>query len=199
MRFSVYDKKAGVKIKKKIINVLNDKSPDGGFITVADVKKFCGGLAISNDDYYFGWEKEVYLLRKIRVRETKNGWYLYLPDPKYLVVNVEPSGEFMDENKNQDDDGDESYEFDILTILTCLINSLKEINEGRRKCMVWKKSRKKDVVAEEWPCWFHCWSSNRIVKDDGKVVDQLLAVCEYQDGHVERINYDHIRFVEEWD
>lgn len=175
------------------------------YITLKEVFDECGMPDTSNSeidltkelDYRsMGWRWSDLRGQSCKVGKAKRTWYLYLCDPPLKVNSI---------SKKQDDYipdesvSDETLDFDILTLLTCLINSVQEMKDGRRKCMVWKKSNKKNVEIEGYPCWFHCWFTNRIVKNDGTVVDQLLAVCEYQDGHVERIKFDHIRFVEEWD
>ena len=41
---------------------------------------------------------------------------------------------------------------------------------------------------------FHDWTTNRVVKEDGTIVDQLLAIVEFPDGHVERVDHKNILF-----
>lgn len=183
LKWRMDDKETAYRIKEAI----RDEADILDFISVADAKKIAYTIpTIEEQDEKEGWRWSDLKGNNLMVRTLKDeSVWLYICDPTIPISREAVSND--------------SFEIDILTLLTCLINSVQEMKDGRRKCMIWKKSRKKDVVAEEWPCWFHCWSSNRIVKGDGTVIDQLLAVCEHQDGHVERINYDHIRFVEEWD
>lgn len=194
---------------RHVKDILQSMADTLDYITLKEVFDECGMPDTSNSeidltkdvDYRsMGWRWSDLRGQNCKVGKAKRTWYLYLCDPPLKVNSLKPDERVEQSiDKGNEAENEETPDFDILTLLACLINSVQEMKDGRRKCMIWKKSRKKDVAFEEWPCWFHCWASNHIVRDDGIVIDQLLAVCEHQDGHVERINYDHIRFVEEWD
>ncbi len=193
MKFKVKSKEDGYNVKRAIF----DLERECQYLTLYFVKDQTVEHIPVPDDLDYVWDiHKLRESRKARVRYSKKegAWYLYLPEPEYRVRNLRVSTSPEPVKSEDDIFLEKLYEMciDVLEMMAAK-------NDGRRKCMIWKKSRKKDVEVEEWPCWFHCWSSNRIVKDDGAVVDKLLAVCEFQDGHVERINFDHIRFVEEWE
>lgn len=59
-----------------------------GLITLYEVKEMFGETT-DESDHDFGWGKEVALERKIRVRQTKKGWYLYLPEPGKMTLDEE--------------------------------------------------------------------------------------------------------------
>lgn len=187
------DKKSAVRYKEHMLSVL---STDKRTMTATEVL-MDNCMYFGEWDDYRGWDLFQYpMIKQARIRETKGGYTLYLPDPvpfKDFDAHIPDHDELMEESLNMQDKAYADY------FLKGLADAMVYIKDGRRKCMVWKKSKKKNVITEEWPCWFHCWTSNRILKEDGTVVDQLLAVCEFQDGHVERINFDHIRFVEVWE
>ena len=186
MKFKMPSKEEAYRIK----NVIREEAEMFDFVTVEDVKRHCAPISqlaeIEDDDKTSGWRYADLVGNHFFVRKTKDGWFLFICDPRLnvrvLKTDEEPSGPLID---------DETMAFlDRLTELA--IGILEYGKDGRRKCVV---IRAKKTI----PAWFHCWASNRIVKEDGTVIDQLLAVCEYSDGHVERINFDHIRFVEEWE
>lgn len=214
LKYRVASYEAGKKLKEAI----KRRADENDFITLKEVDNvLCPSAPSDPDAEKVGWRwsdlKGMNLyVRMCRFGEAVAQPYLYICTPTITIhkltegktafesiagpeINVKMTDpkELRKEALNMEDRAFADY------LIKCLTDEMSYLRDGRRKCMVWKKSRKKDVVAEEWPCWFHCWSSNRIVKDNGTVVDQLLAVCEHQDGHIERINYDHIRFVEEWD
>lgn len=61
---------------------------ESGFITLYEVKEmFMEKTNESDQDY--GWPKVIALENKIRVRQTKNGWFLYLPEPSKMTCNGE--------------------------------------------------------------------------------------------------------------
>lgn len=177
------------------------------FITVREVlnlTNFDGSLTetFEGDDDKRGWRWSDLTGNNMMVRTLKDGTtWLYLCDPT-LEVKKAGGGYILDELTDKSDSEkspDDIFLDKLYEMCADLLEVMSRKNDGRRKCMVWRKSKKKGVLVEEFPCWFHCWSGNRVTKDDGSTVDQLLAVCEFQDGHVERINFDHIRFVDEWD
>lgn len=225
LKYRVASYEAGKKLKEAI----KRRADENDFITLKEVDNvLCPSAPSDPDAEKVGWRwsdlKGMNLyVRMCRFGEAVAQPYLYICEPTIDVHKITEGPEINMELIDSDNKGIFEMNPDGIRIeipseeakdkafLDYMFENMKEIlannRDGRRKCIIWKKSRKKDVVAdgvielrrEEWPCWFHCWASNRIVKEDGTVVDQLLAVCEYQDGHVERISFDHIRFVEEWE
>ena len=59
-----------------------------GLITLYEVKEMFDETT-DESDHDFIWSKEVALERKIRVRETKKGWFLYLPEPSKMTWDEE--------------------------------------------------------------------------------------------------------------
>lgn len=216
LKWRMHTKDAAYKRKRKI----QETAEKNDFISVADAKRIAFELPdIEPEDGKRGWRwSDLRGGSGMRVAmidsddKTQQYPYLYICDPTIIIhkltagktafestagpeINVKMTDpkELRKETLNMEDRAYADY------LIKGLTDAMSYLRDGRRKCMVWKKSNKKDVEIEGYPCWFHCWFTNRIVKNDGTVVDQLLAVCEYQDGHVERIKFDHIRFVEEWD
>lgn len=193
MKFKVLSKEDGLMVKELILSKIRTEGADAVVnVYEVNVAADCGigDYEPKFTDYERYWCVKDLLHGKIRIRHTRDGWFMYLPEPNEPEFDTEPC-----EEKSEDD----VFLEKLYERCVDLLEAMSYKNDGRRKCMVWRKSKKKGVLVEEFPCWFHCWSGNRITKDDGSTVDQLLAVCEFQDGHVERVNFDHIRFVEEWD
>lgn len=205
LKYRVASYEAGKKLKEAI----KRRADENDFITLKEVDNIlCPSAPSDPDGEKVGWRwsdlKGMNLyIRMCHFGEAVSQPYLYICEPTIDVRKITAGSEINVKMTDPKELRKEALNMEDRAFADYLIKSLTDamsyLRDGRRKCMVWRKSKKKDVIAEEYPCWFHCWSSNRIVKYDGKVVDQLLAVCEHQDGHVERIKFDHIRFVEEWD
>lgn len=73
MKFYVETKKNGEKIKKKIKRWCDKWS----YITQADVIAMFGHTP-AKEAFYTGWASED-AKKKMRLRETKDGWFLYIP------------------------------------------------------------------------------------------------------------------------
>lgn len=200
LKWRVENRGKGHKIKNEIREIADTLD----FITLAEAKDIVntetpiGGdfhkLPIDNDEVKIGWRWSDLKGNKLHIRTLKDGTtWLYITEPT-LNIHV-PEDDVVDKEKEELD-----YFMKALWELGVdLLELISVKNDGRRKCVVHKKSYKKNVEIEEYPCWFHCWFANRIVKPSGENVDDLLGVCEFPDGHVERIRFDHIRFVDEWE
>lgn len=207
LKWRMHTKDAAYKRKGKI----QETAEKNDFISVADAKRIAFELPdIEPEDEERGWRwSDLRSGSGMRVAmvdsddKTQQYPYLYICTPTITIhkltagpeINVEMTDpeELRQESLNMEDRAYADY------LIKGLTDAMSYLRDGRRKCMVWKKSRKKDVEIEEWPCW--CWGMmpNRIVKSNGDIIDQTLFICEFQDGHIDRVNYDHIRFVEEWD
>ena len=180
------------------------------FVTVEDAKRFVGysDNDILPEDRTLGWRWSDLKGNNIFVRMCKYGEkeaqpYLFLCDPPLTVFNTNtiPAGEMAKleiTGSEEDTELDPELKVFIDYAEETLMNIFGSLFETRRKAMVHHKLNKKTII--ERPCWFHAWTNNRIQKDDGTIVDQDLAICEFlDDGHIERIAWDHIRFVDEWE
>ena len=181
MKFKVDSKAHGDAIKKELYD-------GGGFLSLASIMQAFGDIdLIAEEDWDHGWFlKDLKDGNKLRVRECKDGWYIYFPDDMVPAPEelVNPSNEMTE------------VEF-INYLIESVRDLLIDIYDSRRKCMVNKSAGRGKI--KYYNCWFHCWTMNRVQKDDGTIVDQLLAVCEFPNGHVERIDFKNMVFVEEWE
>lgn len=175
MKFKVDEKAHGYAMKKEILSWIDAMKR----VTVWNIKDLLDDDTITQEDKDYSWDLDSLKKdRKIRVRFGKRDqtWYLYLPDPEYTPCE-DPSDPILD---------DETMAFlDRLTELA--IGILEYGKDTRRECVV---TRAKKMI----PAWFHCWTMNQVIKDD-KIVTDLLAVCEFDDGHVERVKFDKIQFI----
>ena len=79
MKFYVETKKYGEKIKKKIRKLCDKKEA----ISLAEVVTIFGHTPADGTDEKF-WSSED-VKKKMRLRETKNGWFIYIPgEPKSI-------------------------------------------------------------------------------------------------------------------
>lgn len=76
MKFYVETKKVGEAIKKAI----RKKAKESDYILGSDVIEAFGKVP-AKEMKEIHWKSSI-LLKKMRLRETKNGWFLYLPEPE---------------------------------------------------------------------------------------------------------------------
>ena len=167
MRFQIKGRDEGKTIKELILEY-------GNSITVMTVKQFCE-LSFDPEDISYGWFTKD-LKGKMCVRHNKDGWFLYLPDPVEVPVSF-----FQSENEESED----------IEWIRYLMDQFSIILDRRRPVeLIHRKDRK----IEKRYGMFHGWTTNRVVKEDGTIVDQLLAIVEFPDGHVERVDHKNILF-----
>ena len=189
LKFRMPTKNVAYAVKNAIIST----AMADDHITKAELLKICPEIyEPDEDDETVGWRASDLRGNNIKVvmakmgSEEKTPW-LYICEPTLTITNMETSVNGKSEEQ----------EF-IDYLVDALGQMMKTVSDSRRKAMVHHKLNKKTIV--ERPCWFHKWTTNRVQKEDGTIVDQDLAICEFlDDGHIERIAWDHIRFVEEWD
>lgn len=218
MKFKVDNKEIGYICKNSIESTIFEK----GWISLKEVKFLVPSITAYDDvDAFIGWDKLAYLQRKIRVRETKNGWYLYLPEPSRMTWNDEehmnikgsnlsnPAEKFIElfeENSERTDDYIEKeieaingvtralgcMNVDIYTRLEKLMNMIGA-NSGYfyRPCIVKAKKSGRKEERQDRKAYFHRWV------DLSKGVQQVVALVEFEDGHVEQVQPDRIIFKEE--
>ena len=190
----------------RIKEAIREKTNKLDFISVADAKKIAFTMPeIEEGDAKQGWRWSDLKGSNLVVRTLKgNTHWLYICEPTIKVIDVNN----LEQNLTID------KETAARTTITptglvfekpmsdkeqidYLINSMSRLIGGKQKAMVHHKLNKKTVI--ERPCWFHKWTQNIVVRD-GETICQDLAICEFpEDGHIERIAWDHIRFVEEWE
>ena len=212
---------------------------ESGFITLYEVKEmFMEKTNESDQDY--GWPKVVALENKIRVRRTKKGWFLYLPEPSKMTCNgenmnintvdqlengfkikysnpVDKVVEMFEENNKKTDTYMEKeieaidnirlsidgmvdriierwihYDVDVFTGF----EKLGEVIGGHygyfyRPCIVKAKKSGRKEERQDRNAKFHRWA------DLSKGVQQVVALVEFEDGHVEQVQPDRVIFKEE--
>lgn len=199
IKLKMKDRETAYNLKEEIRDYANTFD----YISVKEVLNFInfdGSITetIEGDDDKRGWRWSDLKGNNIMVRTLKDGTtWLYLCDPP-LKINKYIPDELCDGCKAEEKDPDDIFLDKLYELIVDVLAMQAATFDGRRKVMVHRASKKKNVIAEEYPCWFHCWTANQIVKDNGTMVSDLLAVCEFQDGHIERVKFDHVIFVNEW-
>ena len=193
MKFHTLGQKHGQSIKDQIVKRFREI----GFISLGEAKEIAGDFALK-DDKYIGWDDDSDLDRKIRVRETKKGWFVYLPEPNAIIKigegkDVEQTPLIGDVCVFETSAFEEMIHklHDIVAELSYM-NLLKEKNVYfYRPCIVKAKKSGRKEERQDRPAKFHRWV------DLSKGVQQVLALVEFEDGHVEQVQPDRIIFAEE--
>lgn len=202
---SVKDREEAKKIKEWIIEQIFAK----GEILITSMVDALEVTATSSKNLLFhGYTySDVDAIKKSQTYRTRGGLMLYLPDPQKL--NPEnPQGEDLEKSRKAIFGSDGTLTIETpneFAMIDYLVASLKDMMldiqekqelEYRLKVMVHHKKGKKVI---ERPAWFHVWTQDSIEKD-GEIITQDLAICQFlDDGHIERISWKNIRFVEEWE
>ena len=174
--------------KKKIKTRLYET----GVITLYEVREMFNEKP-DESDHDVGWFKETALMNKIRVRETKQGWFVYLPEPVKIP---------WDEEGNMTMDGERAHiqsERTQVEIVEELINLRKTIENAVFKLLNWspirlcivkaKKSGRKEE-RQDRKAKFHRWVNL------SKGVQQTVALVEFEDGHIEQVQPERIIFID---
>jgi len=203
---------------------------ESGFITLYEVKElFMEKTNESDRDYV--WSKNIVLENKIRVRQTKKGWFLYLPEPSKMTCN----GENMNMNMvKQLEVNENGFKIEYSNLLDEFIKMFEENNKKTdaymekeieaingitrglgeltveiytrlddfvcmagekngylfRPCIVKAKKSGLKEERQDREAKFHRWV------DLSKGVRQVVALVEFEDGHVEQVQPDRIVFGE---
>lgn len=161
MRFYVKDKTTGENIR----STMNRLAELQDYITIANVYN-AFGLIPEPEMKVKGWYSRE-IKGKIRLRETKAGFFLYIPkDPVYL------------NNEN------------IKTYLLYPNGYPWEL----RRCVV--ISRPKKGVIKEEKGWYHTTYQSIITKGDGLVIASALSLVEMEDGTFRNVKPTNIRFTD---
>ena len=216
MKFHTLGHAHGQSIKDQIIREFRKE----GFISYGAVREAAGEFA-HRDDFQIGWDDDSDLDRRIRVRETKKGWFVYLPEPN-AVVNIVPDEkdnfdmagidiflksendrvlkEMKEENIKSRDiikqelDALENIERAIeqlaLNVTAVSFTIAKTYPSGLvyRDCTVLAKKSGTKEERTDRPAKFHQWANIT------KGVQQVLAIVEFEDGHVEQIQPTRVKF-----
>lgn len=191
MKFYVGDKFSGMYIKGQIVKEYRD---NGNIISLNKVQHILREKEEGSD---FVWTAESKLDKKIRLRECKDGWYLYLPEPNVKIqINQKPligdvcvfETEVFEELINE-----------LVKLRASLNNSLANVehalcyNSGLmyRDCIVKAKKSGRKEERQDRNAKFHRWA------DLSKGVQQVVALVEFDDGHVEQVQPDRVIFMKE--
>ena len=235
MKFEVISKQTGTYYKNLILKKFRE---NGDYITLWEVKNVLCNDA-TDEDKLVGWRSDI--REKMRVRETKSGWFLYLPETNSSLtwneekININPetyekpelSSEVeqvtVDENgftikySNPTEKFIEIYEesnkkadtyiekeieainevtralvhmnFDIYTRIDKLVD-ITGANSGHfyRPCIVKAKKSGLKEERQDRKAYFHRWAELTTG------VQQVVAIVEFDDGHVEQVRPDRIIF-----
>lgn len=227
MKFRVESKEKGYEYKKKIEKVMSEE----GWISLSEVCGIIPGVdSLTDNNMFYGWDDEIRLLRKIRVRQTKEGWWLYLPEPNIeLKINQKEHSVSDDELVNLNNiiidmmndisNGNKLMEREIEAIDNIRLSmdgmadriierwmhyevdvftgfeKLGEVIGGHygyfyRPCIVKAKKSGRKEERQDRNAKFHRWA------DLSKGVQQVVALVEFEDGHVEQVQPDRVVFKE---
>lgn len=215
MKFYVGSKSTGAYFKNEIRKTF---AKNGGFVSLAEVKELFRETP-NEEDTKRGWASDSDLGKKIRVRECKDGWYLYLPD-----LNAE----FCFDKKKEDNEKFKAVatieppNIDVCVFETEIFEKLvKAIDDGftkllegeqrttdqtleylynsiipsfffcTRPCIVKAKKSGRKEERQDRHAKFHRWA------DLSKGVQQVVAIVEFDDGHIEQVQPDRVIFVKE--
>lgn len=220
MKFYTRDKENSEYYKKKIKGIYRKD----GFITLGEVKDLFREDA-TNEDRQIVWDEDSKLDKKIRSRECKDGWYLYLPEPNAklwvdkkdnenfkAVANIEPNIDvcvFETEIFEKLVKALENNRLSIETLADRIIErwmhyeadvytgfeKLGDVVGGHygyfyRPCIVKAKKSGRKEERQDRNAKFHRWA------DLSKGVQQVVAIVEFSDGHVEQVQPDRVVFEE---
>ncbi|MCR5704224.1 MAG: hypothetical protein K6G85_06340 [Eubacterium sp.] len=197
MKFYVGDKMSGMYIKGQIIKEYRD---NGNIISLNKVQHILREKEEGSD---FVWNVESKLDKKIRLRECKDGWYLYLPEPnvKIQINQQKPligdvcvfETEVFEELIKVIEEG-----FELLKLTEIRIAAQNEeflYNQlipsfffCTRPCIVKAKKSGRKEERQDRNAKFHRWA------DLSKGVQQVVALVEFEDGHVEQVQPDRVIF-----
>ena len=195
MKFYVGSKETGYHFKYEIERRYEK---NGNFISVAEIKDLFRENA-TDDDRQTGWDGDAALIKKMRVRNCKDGWYLYLSEPNAtfcfdkndrlpnIDVSVFPTESF------------EKLIEEIVELRLTLSDDLADImfvidrskaSFHCRSCIVKAKKSGRKEERQDRNAKFHRWA------DLSKGVQQVVAIVEFDDGHVEQVQPDRVIFKE---
>lgn len=188
MKFEVTSKQTGTYYKNLIIKRFRE---NGGYISLWKVKNVLCNDA-TDEDKLVGWRSDI--CEKMRVRETKSGWFLYLPETNTSLTWNEEKMNIDPETYEKPVIGDITVlETDALEQLIQELEGIKVVLAGNagymyRPCVVKAKKSGLKEERQDRKAYFHRWA------DLSKGVQQVVGIVEFDDGHVEQVRPDRIVF-----
>lgn len=196
MKFYVgRDKKNGETLREVIKLEIKQKKSDG-YISAATITNLIGkypyadekeGLVPSSLPYY-GWKFDD-VLKKMRLRQTKSGWFLYFPKTVELPFGDSFKGDVI----TAEEEPEATKPINDAVCPGFNVDGRLEIapHLSVRCCRV--ISKKKNTKVTEYG-YFHRWFHSRMPNSDGEMLEQELAIVEFKDGSIRQIRPDHIIF-----
>jgi hypothetical protein len=181
MKFYVETKKKGEALKKSIRKLMEKRD----YISVADVIELFGMLPDPESKNHI-WSVADF---KMRLRQNKTGWFLYLPEPTIFEYHIEENDIEEKAMVTTDDPEMDNFLMALQEIMSNMIAEMKE--PSLLACRV--ISKKKSVIKEE-PAYFHGFFQSSVPKKDGTVITQPLGIVSMMDGTVRQVKPDSIVF-----
>ena len=190
MKFYVGDKMSGMYIKGQIVKEYRD---NGNIISLNKVQHILHEKEEGSD---FVWNAESKLDKKIRLRECKDGWYLYLPEPN-VKIEIKQKPLVGDVCVFETEIFEELID-EFVKLRASLNNNFVNLehalccNSGWlcRDCIVKAKKSGRKEERQDRNAKFHRWA------DLSKGVHQVVALVEFDDGHVEQVAPNRVEFKE---
>lgn len=181
MKFWTDTKEKGEKVKHHIRDLAKKEKP----VALSDVMEGFGHIP-DPDTYNKIFDNEE-ILKKMRLREMKSGWFLYLPEPS----NYSGCGPTACSK----------VKFDSEKYIDSIVDEFKKLIEiisvgsyfgyFYRPCIVKAKKSGRKEERQDRNARFHRWA------DLSKGVRQVVALVEFDDGHMEQVQPDRIIFCKE--
>lgn len=208
MKFYVGSKETGYHFKYEIERRYEKNK---GFVSVSEVRDLFRESS-EDEEHQIGWDNDSNLVKKMRVRQCKDGWFLYLPEPNAKICFNKNDTKFEEESYKK-----KNYDFPDIDVCVFetelfeqLINILMDIDRTidkvaysisysmsmgngyfHRQCVVKAKKSGRKEERQDRKAYFHRWA------DLSKGVQQVVAIVEFDDGHIEQVQPDRVIFKEE--
>ena len=174
MKFYVGTKEKGEEIRRQIREIVKGD----GYISAGRIDTIIFGAPVRFSAEFYGWPFED-VRKKMRLRETKNGWYLYFPQTMDLpfgdsVVDYPLESEKKEGVGPIDIPG--NVQLDVL---------------GLRTCRVVSKRKDKEITQLGF---FHGWYQLKVPKTGGDSIMYPIGIVEMEDGSVKQVKPERIIF-----
>lgn len=160
MKFKVQSESHGKAVKRDILKIAKRSDE----ISVHDVGDLTGNPQPRSAKYCIWLYND--LKGKIRVRETKTGWYIYLPGSDEFVKKGLREKETPKKSANR--------------------------RKKNRMCVV---HRKKDGKTVEESCIYIDQYVSRIPDGNGSYIQQMLCLVQHVDGQLEEVKPKSVRII----
>lgn len=174
MKFWTDTKEKGEKVKHYIHDLAKGDTP----VALSDVMEGFGHIP-DPSTYNMIFDNEE-LLKKMRLRELKSGWFLYLPKPiatiEYNSEPIEPKCICSKEENNLTE---------VLDRLADAITSMADMNWIFPKCRYITKPKKNSI--KEQKAYYIGTFQSTMPSDDGVLISQPLSIIVIVDGTVRQV------------